>query len=376
MGPYSFGDSVILFGGVSAERLVSVASAQHLTSHLPEATLLYMDQHEALYSVSHQELIQHQDCFTRPFTPSGKPLVTSIYQSAGQLKGKVVIIAFHGHEGTKGKIQKYFEKHHIAFTGSGSKASALAFDKVATKALARKSGILVAEDVVLRRFNAKEVRRLEHFLEQHGKLVLKPVANGSSVGLFIISSLFELHANLPAMQNLRCPYLAEPFVTGREVTIGVWNRRAWRAEAISSSEICLSPGQKFDYASKYLGQGVEEFTPARLNPEEIRACQQVAVQMHELVGCRGYSRSDMILTEQGPVLLEINTLPGLSSISFIPQQLSHIGVSLREFFQQQIMQLQQKERPAISGPFHKDISLKLADKLKGVLTTHVRLSKH
>jgi D-alanine-D-alanine ligase len=85
-----------------------------------------------------------------------------------------------------------------------------------------------------------------------------------------------------------------------------------------------------------LGQGVEEVTPAQLTEKETLACQELALKLHFVIGCKGYSRTDMILTEDGPILLEINTLPGLTKASFIPQQLAAIKVDLRSFFEAQL----------------------------------------
>jgi D-alanine-D-alanine ligase len=81
---------------------------------------------------------------------------------------------------------------------------------------------------------------------------------------------------------------------------------------------------------------VEELTPAPLTAEESEACQELALKLHSAIGCKGYSRTDMILTEKGPVLLEINTLPGMSKASFIPQQLKVAGITMRDFFLEQI----------------------------------------
>lgn len=376
MAYQNFRDAIILFGGVSEERLVSVASAQNLSAVIPEAHLLFMGKDEKIYAVNHEELITHQNAFIEEFSTNKSPFSESIYACREFLQAKVVIIAFHGNEGTTGRIQNFFERKGIAFTASGSKASALAFDKLATKTLARKNKVQVVEELLLKSFDAREVRQLEKFLKTHKKIVLKPVANGSSVGLFIISDLYELHANLYTMQSLKTVYMAEPFIHGREVTVGTWNKDGLSAQAISSTEICLTSGHKFDYSTKYLGRGVEEFTPARFSAEEISQCQQLAVKMHELVGCRGYSRTDMILTDAGPVLMEINTLPGLSKISFIPQQLMVNGISLRDFFRDIISHAHKKERPALREPFYKKFTAKLADKLKSTLPVHVRLSKY
>jgi len=100
--------------------------------------------------------------------------------------------------------------------------------------------------------------------------------------------------------------------------------------------VVLEAGRTFDFDGKYLGKGVREITPADVSESIARAAQAVALAAHEAVGCRGYSRTDVIMGKDGPVFLEINTLPGLTRASFIPQQLEAAGIDLRDFLERQI----------------------------------------
>jgi D-alanine-D-alanine ligase len=191
--------------------------------------------------------------------------------------------------------------------------------------------------MILEKFNEVEFKHLSTFFTTHKKLVLNPLANGSSVGLFIVASPSELQIAYDKItQNQQGTYLVEPFIVGREITVGVWNRKDSTTIALPCSEIKVIQGRNFDYEGKYLGHGVEELTPAPLSENEKTMCQDLALKVHEIVKCKGYSRTDMILVSQGPMLLEINTLPGLSKASFIPQQLVAYGENLRHFFQEQI----------------------------------------
>src|SRR5690606_22021876 len=156
------------------------------------------------------------------------------------------------------------------------------------------------------------------FLDTHKKIVLKPVANGSSVGLFIIDSKASLEDAIKKLRPDVGSYLAESFITGREITVGVRQHLDGSITALPCSEVKVNQGRQFDYEGKYLGHGVQELTPAPIGLEETQLCQSLAIAVHKMVGCEGYSRTDMILTDRGPVLLEINTLPGLSKASFIP----------------------------------------------------------
>lgn len=333
----NFSDCIILFGGSSSERLVSVASAQNLSAQIPEAALWFLDKTGGITRIEGHELAAHENAFTAEFTPRVSAHYKSLRESYQDLREKIVIIALHGTEGEDGTLQRFLEDGQILYTGTGSSASALAFDKQRTKQLAREHDLPVPEDITVSEFSALKEEQLKKFLRLAKKIVLKPNANGSSVGLFIISTEEDLlKAIAEAREKNLTNYLAEPFIEGREITVGVRERSDLTLKALPCSEVRVKSGRQFDYEGKYLGSGVEELTPAPLSPEISRECQKLALEMHKLVGCEGYSRTDMILTERGPYLLEINTLPGLSKASFIPQQLRVDGMSLREFFQEQI----------------------------------------
>lgn len=333
----TFENCVILFGGSSEERKVSVASAQNLAQKLPETELLFLSAQGEVYKVSQEELAAFQDVFVKEFVPKSAPLSPNLKSHLDLMKGKTVIIALHGTEGEDGTIQKLFEERGIAFTGSGSKASALAFDKVETKKMAKEAGIQIVGDVVIKDFSHTELLEAQVLLAAHKKLVLKPLANGSSVGLYFVNSEAELNSVFDKISKADLgPYLIEPFISGREITVGVRQKPDGTVLPLPCSEVRVIEGRNFDYEGKYLGKGVEELTPAPLTPDESKKCQEVAVTIHKLLGCRGYTRTDMMLTKSGPVLLEINTLPGLSKASFIPQQIAANGENLRDFFREQI----------------------------------------
>lgn len=333
----NFDNCIILFGGSSEERLVSVASAQNLSTAIPEAKLWFWSKNDKIYEVSHEELAKHKNAFLDGFNPDSKAKYPSLETSIEEMKGKLIIIGLHGTEGEDGKLQALFEANQIKFTGSDSKASTLAFDKRATKKLAEANSLSVVSDLALNDFLDSEISALQAFFGKHNKIVLKPLANGSSVGLFIISSQEELDLAIATIKaKTVIPYMAEPFITGREITVGVWQKNYHKTIALPCSEVRVLQGGQFDYQGKYLGKGIEELTPAPLTEVEATACQDVALKLHFMVGCKGYSRTDMILTNSGPVLLEINTLPGLTKASFIPQQLAAIKTDLRTFFSSQI----------------------------------------
>lgn len=329
-------DVVILFGGSSSERLVSVASAQNVASLLPDAACWFLSKTGSVHVVSREELSAHVKPFENEFFPKSAATFATIDAALTEAKGKTFLLALHGGEGENGTLQARFEKHGVAFTGSGSAASARAFDKAVTKTLVGAKGAKLAPAHVLEPMDAAALeQKLRALFDEAPRWVLKPVADGSSVGLFHLTSkeLVSEAAKQVAASKLR--YLAEAFITGRELTVGVVDE-AGGPVALPVSEVRLIPGGAFDYAGKYLGKGTEELTPAPITDQERLVAQALGLLAHTTVGCRGYSRTDMILTESGPVFLEINTLPGLTKASFIPQQLAAAGKDIRAFLAWQL----------------------------------------
>ena len=324
----------ILFGGHSNEHRVSVASAQNVASVLTEASLWFWTREGTIQAVHHDELTR----FARPFEVDfhHNPLnewddLEAVLESDG-VSSSVYFLALHGGSGENGTLQGLLETRGIAFTGSGAEASRLCFDKVRARETVAARGIRVAEAML---FGADRDEALHHFLQRTGKLVMKPVASGSSHGIWFVSQKHELEDAVRAVRAANTPYIVEKFIEGREFTVGVREQEG-EVSALPCSEIRLAPGRTFDFEGKYLGHGSEEITPAQVTPETAVVVQQVAREAHKATGCRGYSRTDVILSSDGPVFLEINTLPGLTQASFIPQQLEAAGISMQSFLEQQL----------------------------------------
>lgn len=338
-GFMSSSDVVILFGGSSSERLVSVASAQNVSRLLPDAACWFLSRSGAVHPVSADELAAHQRPFEVEFAPRHAARFASIDDALATPESKrlVFFFALHGGEGENGTLQARFEQAGVAFTGSGSLASARAFDKAVTKTLVGAKGAKLAAAKVLE--PSSDLRALEARLtalfDEAPRWVLKPVADGSSTGLVHLTSKEQVRDAANTLARLKLRYLAEAFVAGRELTVGVVDEPGGPV-ALPVSEVRTVPGGAFDYAGKYLGKGTEELTPAPITDSERQAAQALGLLAHSAVGCRGYSRTDMILTPEGPVFLEINTLPGLTKASFIPQQLAAAGKDIRAFITRQL----------------------------------------
>ncbi len=329
--------SVLLFGGNSDERLVSVASSQNLSTQYTFSELWYFHPNGSITKTDLQELSAHQRPFETEFKPKGSPFAKSLKEALPQLKGKAVFLGFHGTEGEDGQMQAMLEEVAIPFTGSGSIASALCFDKLQAKEIVARAGIPTASHILVDAKQGEAVgKKLTEFFDKHSRIVVKPVASGSSFGLFIVTNREILKKAIDGIKSL--PYgkfLAETFVEGRELTVGVWDKLEG-STALPASEVVMNAGHSFDYEGKYLGRGSTEITPAQLKPEEMKRAQEIAVKAHRALSCYGYSRTDMILTSNGPVYLETNTLPGMTKASFYPQQLQAAGSEMRPFIESQI----------------------------------------
>jgi D-alanine-D-alanine ligase len=328
-------DVVILFGGSSSERRVSSASAQNVTELLPEAQPLFLAQTGAVFRVPREELLGFPRPYENDFAPRGDQAYAVLLDAVESLKDKVFFLALHGGEGEDGTIQRMLEGRKIAYTGPGPDASAHAFDKEVAKQIASGAGVRIAQSVHLSSKPAVMREALREMLKLHGRVVAKPVAGGSSVGLFHIRSMDDVETAAAGIEALGEGYLAEQFVSGTELTVGVVDGENG-PRALPPSEVRLEEGRAFDFEGKYLGKGTREITPAEVSPEITRAAQQLGLDAHRALGCEGYSRTDMIVSPQGPVFLELNTLPGLTRQSFIPQQLAAEGTKIADFLEGQL----------------------------------------
>jgi D-alanine-D-alanine ligase len=328
---------VLLFGGRSEERLVSVASAQNLALHFDFDELIFQDLQENLYKVTTADLFAHKDVFTQQFKPKSQAFAKNLEDAIAFLKDKTIFIGLHGDQGENGYIQSLFEKNEIAFTGSGAESSHIAFEKNLAKKAVAASNIKIAAELKFKNSEVDEViERLQKFLSLHKKIVLKPTASGSSYGLHIISDVDSLAKACAEIKASKFEsYLAESFIIGRELTVGVV-QEGFELMPLPASEVIINEGRAFDYEGKYLGTGSTEITPAVLTKEQLIQAQELALEAHAAFGCYGYSRTDMILTAEGPYFIETNTLPGLSKPSFLPQQLIAADISFKSFIKAQI----------------------------------------
>lgn len=327
--------TIVLFGGSSDERHVSVASAQNVLRALPEALAWFWAPGGAVHDVRIGDVTAHQRPFELDFEPVRPAVWPDLEQALDTLpiEDPVFLLALHGGTGEDGTVQEMLERRGIPFTGSGSAASAAAFDKGRAKELVR-DRVKVAESRIAR--NAEEVRDVaEDLLSRHERIVLKPLAAGSSRGLFFLGRNDDKDPVIEKIAQLRIPYIVEQFIAGRELTVGVLDEGSG-PYALPVIEIEVDTGHSFDYEGKYLGKGTREICPANIPDDMAKEAQRTALEAHIALGCEGYSRSDLMAAEDGIYFLETNTLPGLTTSSLVPQELREVGITFETFLRGQI----------------------------------------
>ena len=237
----------------------------------------------------------------------------------------VALNVLHGRPGEDGTLQGILEILAIPYTHSGVMASAVAMQKDVAKALFRAADVPVAEDLVASRFEAAE----RHLLPP--PYVIKPIAEGSSVGVFIVAAD---HAHPP--QELTRPdwrygdrVMVEKFIAGKELTCAVMGE-----DALDVIEIV--PAERFyDYEAKYAPGGSKHLLPAPISPFVYQQVRRLALAAHRALGCRGVIRADFRYDDRvegtgGLVCLEVNTQPGMTETSLVPELAAHAGISFDE----------------------------------------------
>lgn len=310
----------ILFGGSNRERLVSVASAQALHQALPEADLWFWDIQDKVHVVQSKQLLEHARPFEDEFQAGtrGIPLEQALDQAKAE--DRVLVLGLHGGRAENGELQVTCEARGVAFTGSGSASSHLAFDKAAAKRFAALGGVTPPANIAL--------ETIDDAFAEYGRLIAKPARDGSSYGLIFVNARQDLVAVRNAAEHEE--YVIEPYIAGVEATCGVLERPDGSIIALPPIEIIPAEGN-FDYAAKYLLKSTQEICPGRFTAEVTGALKEQAMLAHRAMSCTGYSRSDFIVSDKGLVYLETNTLPGLTKSSLYPKSLKAEGIAFADF---------------------------------------------
>jgi D-alanine-D-alanine ligase len=234
----------------------------------------------------------------------------------------VFFLALHGEFGEDGQLQQIFEDRGLVYTGSGPEASRLAFDKIASKRLFAGAGVSVPAVVEFTR--NMEPAELERHLKGLGeRLVVKPIRQGSSVGVHVVDSRREAVAAARQVLEEFGDCMVESFIRGRELTVGVLGR-----QALPIIEIRSKTGF-YDYNAKYVDDRTEYLFDTIEDPAVQTRVQRAALACFDALGCRDFARVDFILSEDGtPYALEVNTIPGFTTHSLLPKAAAKTGLSM------------------------------------------------
>lgn len=241
-------------------------------------------------------------------------------QKVKKVSPDVVFIALHGGVGEDGTIQKIFEDENIRFIGCGSEASKLGMDKIGFLDLMKKNGIPIPRGIVATKEELIDLNRVKGLGD---KWVVKPSSQGSSVGVTIVDNLNQIDKALELAFKYDSKVIIEEFIKGIEVSSGVLGNRD--LVALPIIEIC--PKNKFfDYEAKYSVGKCDEIVPARLSEEVTKKIQDYSLKIFKLVGAKGFVRFDLMIKNNEPYYLEMNTIPGLTPNSLLPKEAKAAGI--------------------------------------------------
>lgn len=299
-----YGRIGVLMGGPSAEREVSLRSGKAVL--------------EALLSKGHNAKPVELDTVTK--------------EELKSLDIDVAFIALHGSFGEDGQLQSMLEELEIPYTGSRVEASRLAMDKVASRRKFQEDRLSVPKYEVLKNGASSDFPpeadplHIQKAAEKFGMpVVVKPSAQGSSVGLTIVDRIVDLRSALDKAFEFGEEIIIEEYIEGKEIAVGIMEDRPLPV-------IQIVPKRRFyDYVAKYTSGMTEYLVPAPISKAEHEAAQEAGLKAHKCLGCRSFSRVDMILDKEDvPVVLEVNTIPGLTQLSLLPKAAKVDGIEFPE----------------------------------------------
>ena len=236
-------------------------------------------------------------------------------------------ITIHGTPGEDGTLQGYFDMVSIPYSGCGVLASALTFNKFTCNLFLKNFGIKVPKSILIRKDEPIDTKNIIKSLEL--PLFVKPNVGGSSFATTKVKESSALKAAIDESFTEADEVIIEQFVAGREVTCGCF--LSYKGFTLLPITEVVTHNEFFDYNAKYNGQ-VEEITPAPLEEDISDNIGQITKYIYNILGARGIIRADYILDGECPVLLEVNTTPGMTPTSFIPQQAAAAKISMNDLF--------------------------------------------
>ncbi len=254
----------------------------------------------------------------------------SISTDNAKINFDAALMCIHGNPGEDGKLQGYFDMLKMPYTSCDAAVSAITFNKKYTVAFAAANGIRVSQSVLL--FKNRQVVPEEIIGGLQFPVFVKPNNGGSSIGMSKVNNASEeLGIAIEKAFKEDDQVLVEEFIEGRELTIGVFRKKG-EIITLPMTEI-ITNQDFFNYEAKYLGKS-EEITPANVDESIAEKVRQAARKIYSVFNCRGIVRIDFIYNEKAaePFMLEINTVPGQSEASLVPQQVKAMGWTLKEFY--------------------------------------------
>jgi D-alanine-D-alanine ligase len=306
----------VLCGGDSSEYEVSLKSAKNIYNSIDTALFkpwMVRMRFSEWVVVNNNEVIAEVDKSDFSFTIEGK-----------KIKPDFAFIMIHGTPGEDGILQGYFNLLDIPHSASGVYASALTFHKFHCDNFLRAFNIKMARSSYFQKGDKINSQKIADELGL--PMFIKPSAGGSSFGVTKVKNIEEIQPAIEAAYKESNDCLCEEFIDGLELAVGVCELDGEVLPFLPTEVI--PKGEFFDFNSKYDIGGATEITPARIPHEKIEQCRQLTAQLYKLTGCKGIARIDFILKNDEFYFLEINTVPGMTATSFIPQQLEAMKMKL------------------------------------------------
>ncbi|OHB54383.1 MAG: hypothetical protein A2Y12_05780 [Planctomycetes bacterium GWF2_42_9] len=288
----------VLMGAVGSERQVSLTSGKCVA--------------QALRKFPSLEVIEHDFMPDKPWILDDKSI-------------DIFFLVFHGEFGEGGDMQEICERKKLLFTGCDSKSSRIAFDKMACKKALQSAGVAVAPVVEIR--TAKELEDLSKktTFASDKKFVVKPIRNGSSVGVKIIEGFENVQSAAEECYNEFGDCMVEKFITGREITVGIVDDKVLPVIEIRTSR------DFYNYDAKYNDDQTQYLFDTIQDEKLLTKIDDTALKSFKAVGCRDFSRIDMIISQDGiPYVIEINTIPGFTSHSLLPKAAAKTGLDMSQ----------------------------------------------
>ena len=316
---FEYGKVAVLMGGTSAERDISLLSGKAICRGLIACGIdaVQMDTQEGIY----QSLIDNN--IERAF------------------------IALHGRDGEDGVVQGFLKLLGIPFTGSDTASSALAMNKLHCKRIWRQLNFATAAFEQVIKSDEFDIERAKKVIESLGTtLFVKPIREGSSVGMSKVSSASEL-VNAVKLAQKYDDVLVEKFIAGREYTVTILNGKALPSISM------VTPNDFYDYDAKYKAKTTEYFCPSGLSQELENQVRTAALNAFNAIGCSGWGRVDFIQDEKSSefMLLEANTVPGMTETSLVPKSANAAGISFEDLVVE-ILSTSKIPSPLFDGRIH------------------------